>query len=149
MALSDRDIIITPNRGAASEPNILFSGGDASNSGTITLTVLNTGSTAILRWSGSAGNLVSITNTSGTALNVLSTTQATSTLTGALQVAGGVGIQGNLWVGGTINGTIAGAGSATTATNLAGGTANQIPVQTAPNTTGFIVAPSVANTVLT
>jgi hypothetical protein len=54
-----------------------------------------------------------------------------------------------LWVGGTINGTIAGAGSATTATNLAGGTANQIPVQTAPNTTGFIVAPTVANTVLT
>jgi hypothetical protein len=149
MALSDRDIIITPNRGAASEPNILYRGGDASNSGTITLTVLNTGSTAILRWSGSAGNLVSITNTSGTALNVLSTTQATSTLTGALQVAGGVGIQGNLWVGGTINGTIAGAGSATTATNLAGGTANQIPVQTAPNTTGFIVAPTVANTVLT
>ena len=149
MALSDRDIIITPNRGAASEPNILYRGGDASNSGTITLTVLNTGSTAILRWSGSAGNLVSITNTSGTALNVLSTTQATSTLTGALQVAGGVGIQGNLWVGGTINGTIAGAGSATTATNLAGGLANQIPVQTAPNTTGFITAPSVAGTVLT
>ena len=149
MALSDRDIIITPNRGSATEPNILFRGADASNSGTITLTVLNTGSTAILRWSGSAGNLVSITNTSGTALNVLSTTQATSTLTGALQVAGGVGIQGNLWVGGTINGTIAGAGSATTATNLAGGTANQIPVQTAPNTTGFIVAPTVANTVLT
>jgi hypothetical protein len=149
MALSDRDIIITPNRGAASEPNILFRGGDASNSGTITLTVLNTGSTAILRWSGSAGNLVSITNTSGTALNVLSTTQATSTLTGALQVAGGVGIQGNLWVGGIINGTIAGAGSATTATNLAGGLANQIPVQTAPGTTGFITAPSVAGTVLT
>ena len=149
MALSDRDIIITPNRGAASEPNILFSGGDALNSGTITLTVLNTGSTAILRWSGSAGNLVSITNTSGTVLNVLSTTQATSTLTGALQVAGGVGIQGNLWVGGTINGSIASAGSATNATNLAGGTANQIPVQTAPNTTGFIVAPTVANTVLT
>jgi 6-phosphogluconolactonase (cycloisomerase 2 family) len=149
MALSDRDIIITPNRGAASEPNILYRGGDALNSGTITLTVLNTGSTAILRWSGSAGNLVSITNTSGTALNVLSTTQATSTLTGALQVAGGVGIQGNLWVGGTINGTIAGAGSATTATNLAGGAANRIPFQTAPNTTGFIVAPSVAGTVLT
>jgi hypothetical protein len=149
MALSDRDIIITPNRGAASEPNILFRGGDALNSGTITLTVLNTGSTAILRWSGSAGNLVSITNTSGTALNVLSTTQATNTLTGALQVAGGVGIQGNLWVGGTINGTIAGAGSATTATNLAGGAANRIPFQTAPNTTGFIVAPSVAGTVLT
>jgi hypothetical protein len=149
MALSDRDIIITPNRGSATEPNILFRGADASNSGTITLTVLNTGSTAILRWSGSAGNLISITNTSGTAVNVLSTTQATSTLTGALQVAGGVGIQGNLWVGGTINGTIAGAGSATTATNLAGGTANQIPVQTAPNTTGFIVAPTVANTVLT
>lgn len=35
-----------------------------------------------------------------------------------------------------------------TATNLAGGTANQIPYQTAPNTTSFIVAPTVANTYL-
>ena len=35
-----------------------------------------------------------------------------------------------------------------TATNLAGGTANQIPYQTAPSTTSFIAAPTVANTYL-
>ena len=35
-----------------------------------------------------------------------------------------------------------------TATNLAGGAANRIPYQTAPSTTSFIVAPTVANTFL-
>ena len=35
-----------------------------------------------------------------------------------------------------------------TATNLAGGAANRISYQTAPSTTGFIVAPTVANTYL-
>ena len=39
-------------------------------------------------------------------------TNASSTATGSLQVTGGAGIGGNLWVGGTINGTIS------TATNL-------------------------------
>lgn len=34
------------------------------------------------------------------------------------------------------------------ATNVAGGLANQLPVQTAPNTTGFIPAPSTASTFL-
>jgi hypothetical protein len=36
---------------------------------------------------------------------IANTTNASSITTGALQVAGGVGIGGNLWVGGTINGT--------------------------------------------
>jgi len=36
-------------------------------------------------------------------------------------------------------------GSATTATNLAGGTANQVPYQTGAGATSFIVAPTVAN----
>jgi hypothetical protein len=41
-------------------------------------------------------------------INVISTTTSTSTTTGALRVAGGVGISGNLWVGDTINGNVSG-----------------------------------------
>ncbi len=52
----------------------------------------------------------------------LSTTASNSTLTGALTVAGGVGIQGDLWVGGIIHGIIDAAFTATTllvtATNI-------------------------------
>lgn len=39
-------------------------------------------------------------------------------------------------------------GSATTATNIAGGTANQIPYQTSAGATSFVTAPTVANTYL-
>ena len=67
-------------------------------------------------------------------------TNSFNTQSGALQVFGGAGIGGNLFVGGTINGTIVGSitGIASTATNLAGGTAGQIPYQTAPGATSFI-----------
>ncbi|MCK4679347.1 MAG: hypothetical protein KAT48_14530 [Bacteroidales bacterium] len=41
-------------------------------------------------------------------LKVRSTTASTSTTTGALVVAGGAGIGGDLWVGGTINGNVSG-----------------------------------------
>jgi hypothetical protein len=58
-------------------------------------------------------------------------TASSSPTTGALTVAGGVGIGGDLFVGGSINGTI------TTATNLAGGTAGQTPYQTAAGVTSF------------
>ena len=58
-------------------------------------------------------------------------TSATSTTTGALQVAGGVGIGGNLYVGGTL------IGIATTASNIAGGTQYQIPYQSNPGQTTF------------
>ena len=56
------------------------------------------------------------TGTVDTQLFVSGTNSATSTTTGALQVVGGVGIGGNLYVGGTIfGGTIT--GTASTATN--------------------------------
>ena len=64
-----------------------------------------------------------------------------NTNSGDLQVLGGVGIGGALYVGGnltvagTINATIN--GTITTATNVAGGTAGQIHYQTAPGLTGF------------
>jgi hypothetical protein len=69
------------------------------------------------------------------------TTNATSTNTGALQVVGGVGIGKNLWVGGdiTVNGTINATitGVSSTATNIAGGTAGQVPYQISPGRTSF------------
>jgi hypothetical protein len=43
-------------------------------------------------------------------VKVKATNAATSDLTGALQVAGGVGIVGDLWVGGVIHGSVAGGG---------------------------------------
>jgi hypothetical protein len=70
-------------------------------------------------------------------LTLAGTTAATSTSTGALQVRGGVGIGGNLYVGGSLNvPTIT--GTISTATNIAGGTAGQLHYQSAPGTTAFV-----------
>jgi hypothetical protein len=79
-----------------------------------------------------------------------SSTNATSTLTGALQVAGGVGIRRDLWVGGniyanTIIGSIA--GIATSTNNIIGGNTGQIVYQSAPNTTAF-AGPGTTGTIL-
>jgi len=49
----------------------------------------------------------------------------------------------------SIGGNAATATSATTATNLAGGTANQIPFQTGAGATSFVVAPTISSTALT
>jgi hypothetical protein len=68
-------------------------------------------------------------------VKILNTTSATAVGTGALQVAGGASISGNLYVGGTINATIVGISS--TATNVSGGTAGQIHYQSAPGVTQF------------
>lgn len=74
-------------------------------------------------------NTLQVTNIATTG-----TTNATSTTTGALVVTGGVGIGGNLYVGGTIYGTVT---NATTATNILGGTAGQVPYQVSPGVTSF------------
>ena len=68
--------------------------------------------------------------------------QAVSTTSGALQVVnGGAGIGGNVYIGGNLNvsGTISASlsGTVTTATNLSGGTAGQIPYQSSTGTTSF------------
>jgi hypothetical protein len=80
---------------------------------------------------------------------VTNTTSATSTTTGALVVSGGVGIGQDLRVGGVIYGTFNGAvtGIVTTATNIAGGTAGQVPFQTAAGVTSFY-GPGTAGNVL-
>jgi hypothetical protein len=65
-------------------------------------------------------------------MTLTNTTAATSTITGALTVAGGVGIGGNLYIGGALYVDYVG-----TATNLKGGTAGQVPFQTATGVTSF------------
>lgn len=71
MALTDKDIVITPNRGQSADPKIVFSGADGSTSAqNITLQVypINSGT---LSFEGSAGQLFSITNTlTGTIFSV-------------------------------------------------------------------------------
>jgi hypothetical protein len=62
MALSQRDIVITPNRGAATEPTIRFTGADASSSATITLRVINSSTVGTLSFEGSAGQLFAVTD---------------------------------------------------------------------------------------
>jgi len=61
------------------------------------------------------GNVVITTNGTITAtgqINAASTASSSSTTTGALIVGGGTGIAGDLWVGGTIHGTVSGTTSA-------------------------------------
>jgi len=85
--------------------------------------------------------------TATTSLLVTGNTQATATNTGALQVIGGTGIGGNLWVGGTIYGSIAGPvlGTITSATNISGGTAGQLLYQSATNITAFVSTGTLGN----
>jgi hypothetical protein len=89
---------------------------------------------------------------------ITSTVDSASTDSGALIVNGGGGfggnvniggsarVDGNLFVVGTINATVV--GSISTATNIQGGAAGAIPVQTAFGATNFI-NPGAAGTILT
>lgn len=85
------------------------------------------------------------TGTVDTQLFVSGTNAASSTITGALQVIGGAGVGGNLYVGGIIYGTVSGSGSVTTATNIANGLAGQLVYQSAPGTTGFVTTSTVGS----
>jgi hypothetical protein len=97
---------------------------------------------------GSPGRISFITSTAGTSgnslqlpsiraqidsdgVNVLSTTSSTSTTTGALRVAGGAGVSGNLWVNGTINGNVTG----NVTGNLSGTSVQSNIITTGANTT--------------
>ena len=61
MADSDKDILITPNTGAAADPKIVFSSG-ATSGDPITLSTVDDGTTSTLSFEGSAGQLFSISN---------------------------------------------------------------------------------------
>jgi hypothetical protein len=71
MALSDRDIIITPNRGASSEPIITLRGADAASSATMVMRVINSGTVSTLSFEGTAGQLFAVSDTfAGTIFSV-------------------------------------------------------------------------------
>jgi hypothetical protein len=105
--------------------------------GTDTAVSASTGT--VIVWNTST--LQSITNRGSTTTNQISITNATvstSTVTGALTVVGGVGVQGDIYARNIYtNGQIVG-GATNTSTNLAGGDTGSLVYQTAPGTTGFI-----------
>jgi hypothetical protein len=111
-------------------------------------TAVSTSTGAILIWNTST--LQSITDRgsqTSNAVAISNNTPSTSSVTGALTVDGGVGIDQDLYVGGTIYGTLVGSGIISTATNIAGGTAGQVPYQTAPGVTNFY-GPGTAGNIL-
>jgi hypothetical protein len=63
MALSDRDIIITPNRGVGSEPIITLRGADAASSATMVMRVINSGTVSTLSYEGTSGQLFAVSDT--------------------------------------------------------------------------------------
>jgi len=79
-------------------------------------------------------------------IQTTNSTAASSTTTGALIVTGGVGIGGNLYVGGALSAANI-TGSITTATNITGGTAGQLVYQTGIGTTNF-AGPGTAGQIL-
>jgi len=76
-------------------------------------------------------------------LVINNTTDSNSTITGSFQVSGGAGIVGNLYVGGSIVGTVS------TAINLDGGAAGSLPYQSDTGTTTFLADPNQDGFVLT
>ena len=71
MPLSDRDIIITPNRGASSEPIITLRGADVASSATMVMRVINSGTISTLSFEGTAGQLFAVSDTfAGTIFSV-------------------------------------------------------------------------------
>ena len=106
--------------------------------GTIASTSTTTGALQVVGGVGVGGGIYVGNNSTFTGIvSITNTTASTSTNTGALQVTGGVGIGGGLNVGGTITGTV------TTATNLAGGATNSLPYQTNAGITSFIAIGSI------
>lgn len=119
----------------------LNSGSRSSDGGVNTFTLRNNvGQVRLLGSGGGQLNLSSNVNTPSI-LQVTNSTASTTTSTGALQVTGGVGIQGNLFVGGTINGSIIFTTTPTfTVSNLSGDTFNVLSTtDTSSPTTGSAV----------
>ena len=88
-----------------------------------------------------SGTRIYGTATIDSQLFVSGNNNATSTNSGALQVVGGAGIGGNLYVGGTINGTFI--GNVTTATTIKNGSTGTLLYQSAPSVTSFVTAGTV------
>lgn len=126
------------------------------SAGTITATLNGNASTATSATSATTATTanqtaaaVTFSNTGGAAAGTTFNGSAAQTIdysTVGAPKADGTGASGTWGI--NISGNAATATSATTATNLAGGAANRIPYQTGAGATGFVVAPTVANTFL-
>ena len=109
MALTDKDIVITPNIGAAAGtlPTIRFTSGDATQSATIYLYMdKDAGTNGILKLSGfNGGDILTVTDGATAALSsvkISSTLQATSTTAGSLLTSGGLGVAKDARIGGSL-----------------------------------------------
>lgn len=160
MALTDKNILITPSIGAAlgTEPTIAYTGANGSSSATLLSRVFDTGSLSFEAGTsgqvnfigpGLTGNFWSVTDISGIPslqvfdtgqvniasyqgyVNLGSNQQSTTTGTGALRVLGGVGISGNLNIGGSF---------ALSANLAVGGAASTygLSVSTTTNVAGYL-----------
>jgi hypothetical protein len=113
--------------------------------------------TKYLEWYDTGAELVNGTFSTATygtfqtgRISLKSTEGVINTQTGALRVAGGVGIAGGLYVGGVVTATSfvgSFSGTSSKADNIAGGTAGQLVYQSAIDTTGF-VGPGTAGQIL-
>ncbi|MEI6420776.1 MAG: hypothetical protein WCP55_01055, partial [Lentisphaerota bacterium] len=94
--------------------------------------------------SAASANIVLVPKGTGFVDLSASTATSNATNTGALVVGGGIGVGGSITVGGslTVVGGISASitGVSTTATNIGGGSAGQIHIQSAPGVTTFVPA---------
>jgi hypothetical protein len=71
MAYDDKDIVVTPNKGAAGAPQITLTSADAGSNTSISIVAAVTGTTASIIFNGSVGDLLSISaTTTGTLFGV-------------------------------------------------------------------------------
>jgi hypothetical protein len=130
--------------------DLAVNGGDITSNAT-TFSIVNTTATTVNI--AGAGTAITIgSNSAGTTtirnvVAITTNTVSSAYTNGALVVTGGVGIAGDLRVNGTIFGSVSVSGITSTATNIAGGTAGQIPYQTGPGVTAYF-GPGTAGDVL-
>ena len=106
MALSQRDIVITSNRGSASDPVIKFIGAAANTSATITMRMVDIGSTGILSFEGNSSQLFSITDSTSTTVSITggATIQGLTVGLGANAVANNTAVGSNALASGSLSG---------------------------------------------
>jgi len=142
------DIGDTTNYISSRGSNLTIGGGGTSPSISATPGIIARNNSSLDLYGGSNNIYLRTANNSATI--VTSTFTSISTSTGALQVAGGVGIAGDVYVGGgiftkgwAVSTATSQVASSTTATNIAGGLAGYIPIQSAAGLTSFISTGSV------
>lgn len=140
---SGNTLIYDASVGVWKNANLTDGTGITITEGAGSITITNSGVTSAVAGTGisvsGATGAVTITNTGVTSVTGTASQITVSASTGGVTIS----------LPATINVNTSGnAATATTATNLAGGAANQIPYQTGAGATSFIAAPTVSNTTL-